>query len=48
MPRSLPNFWPNILSNCSSQGTGYGYVIVLQNLLCMVSLKGFGKARVKC
>ena len=29
IPRSLPNFWPKILSNRSSRGTVYGYVIVL-------------------
>ena len=41
MPRSSPNFWPDILSNHLSWGTEYGYVIVFENLLCMASLKGF-------
>ena len=47
MPRSLPKFWPNILSNRSSRGTMYGYVVVLSNLLCMASSEGFGKAFVE-
>ena len=48
MPRSLPIFCQNILSNRSSWGTVYGYVIVSWNLLCMARSEEFGKALLKC